>query len=74
LTLGSGIRVWDPEGKLKSRDSGSGITILDFVFQNEVSVFGLKILKFFDADPELGCGILSTLDPKSGMKKSDPGS
>ncbi len=35
---------------------------------------GLKILKFFDADPDPRYGILSTLDPGSGLKKSDPGS
>jgi hypothetical protein len=35
---------------------------------------GLKILKFFDADPDPGFGIFLTLDPGSGMeKKSDPG-
>jgi hypothetical protein len=31
---------------------------------------GLKILRFFDADPDPGFGILSTLDP--GWKNSDP--
>jgi hypothetical protein len=27
------------------------MNILDLIFENSVSVFGLKILKFFDADP-----------------------
>jgi hypothetical protein len=39
-------------------------------------LFWLKILKFFDADPDPGSGILSTLDPGFGIKKSrirDPG-
>ncbi len=38
---------------------------------------GLKILKFFYADSDLGFVILSTLDPGSGMEKvrsADPGS
>jgi hypothetical protein len=35
--------------------------------KNLVSVFGLKTLKFFDADPDLGSRILSTLDPGSGL-------
>jgi hypothetical protein len=43
---------------------GSGIRIRDQgwkkIFQNLVSVFGIKILKF---------RILSTLDPRSGMEK-----
>jgi hypothetical protein len=34
--------------------------------------FGLKILSLFDADPDPGSRILSTLDP--GWKISDPGS
>jgi hypothetical protein len=41
------------------------------------SGYGLKILKFFyaDPDPDLGCGIFFTLDPGSVMEKnSDPGS
>ncbi len=42
------------------------IKILKFL----VSKFSIKILKFFDADP--GSGILYTLDP--GWKKSDSGS
>jgi hypothetical protein len=32
------------------------------------SFFGLKILKFFDADPDPGSGIFLTLDPCSGMR------
>jgi hypothetical protein len=30
---------------------------------------GLKILKFFDADPDPGCGIFLALDPGSKMEK-----
>jgi hypothetical protein len=29
----------------------------------ETQCFGLKILKFFDVDPDPGCGIFLTLDP-----------
>jgi hypothetical protein len=29
----------------------------------------IKILKFFDADPDPGCGIFLTLDPGSGIEK-----
>jgi hypothetical protein len=37
--------------------------------------FGLKILKFFDADPGSGMETVLIRDPGSGMKKkSDPGS
>jgi hypothetical protein len=39
----------------KNLDPGSGTNILDLIFENLVRVsvflFGLKILKFFDADP-----------------------
>ncbi len=49
------------------RDPG-GISQIFFL-----RVFGLKILKFFDADPDPdpGYGILSTLDPR--WKHLDPG-
>jgi hypothetical protein len=32
-------------------------------------LFGVKRLKFFDADPDPGSGIFLTLDPESGMEK-----
>jgi hypothetical protein len=44
----------------KNPDPGSGTYILDLIFENLVQdmyqffLFGLKILKFFDADPDLG--------------------
>jgi hypothetical protein len=34
-----------------------------------INFFGLKILKFFDADPDQRSRILSTLDPGFGMEK-----
>jgi hypothetical protein len=48
------------------KKSGSGMIIPDNL---ETQFFGLKMLKFFDADP--GSGILSTLDPE--WKIPDPG-
>jgi hypothetical protein len=58
---GSGIR----DGK-KSR-SVSGIYIPDYRYISDSleTIFWVKILKFFDADP----GIFLTLDPGSGLEK-----
>ena len=42
----------------------------DHISESSETIFWVKILKFFDADP--GSGILMTLDP--GWKNSDPGS
>jgi hypothetical protein len=52
------------------------MNIPDHISESLETVFGLKILKFFDADP--GSGIFLTLDPGSGFrdpgwKNSDPG-
>jgi hypothetical protein len=47
------------------------MNIPDLIFEN--SFFWLKIHKLFDADPDSGFGILSTLNPRSGMEKSDLG-
>jgi hypothetical protein len=47
----------------------SGMNISDHISESLKTIFGLKILKFFDADP--GFGIFLTLDP--GWKNSDPG-
>jgi hypothetical protein len=44
--------------------------ILDHISETWKQFFGLKILKFFDADP--GSGIFLTLD--LGWKNLDPGS
>jgi hypothetical protein len=48
---------------------GSGMNTPDLIFENLVSVFGLKILELFDADPNPGSWILSTLDLGFGMEK-----
>jgi hypothetical protein len=52
----------------KSR-SGSGMNIPDHISESSVTLFWVKILKFFDADP--GSEIFFTLD--LGWKNSDPG-
>ncbi len=60
--------------KFQSQDPGSGMNIPDLICENLVLVFGLKIHKLFDADPDPGSGILSTLVLYPGWKKSAPGS
>ncbi len=45
---------------------GSGMNTPDLIFE-------LKILQFFDADPEPGSGILSTLDLGSRMENIGSG-
>jgi hypothetical protein len=42
-------------------------------FQELINSLGLKILKFFVADPYLGSGIFLTLDRDPGWKNSGPG-
>jgi hypothetical protein len=57
----------------KKSKSGSGMNIPDHNFENLETIFWVKLLKFFDADPDLGSGNL--LDPGSVMEKNcDPGS
>jgi hypothetical protein len=46
LTPRSGIRIRD------DKKSGSGINIQDIVSKSLETVFGLKILKYFDANPD----------------------
>jgi hypothetical protein len=53
----------------KKTSSRSGMNIPDHISESLVTVFGLKILKFFYADP--GSRIFLTLDP--GWKNLDPG-
>ncbi len=61
LTPGSGIQ--DGE-KIRIRDEYHGI--LDHFSESLETVFGLKIVKFFDADPDL-------LNPGSGIRYKHPG-
>jgi hypothetical protein len=66
LTPESGIRIRDlGEGK----KSGSGINIPDNFFDILETVFRVKILIFFDADPDPGSEIFLTLGPGSVMEK-----
>jgi hypothetical protein len=51
--------LFDPgiqDGK-KIQDRESGMNIPDLNFLNLVSIFWVKILNFFDADPDPGSGI-----------------
>jgi hypothetical protein len=41
----------------------------DHISKSFETIFLGKILKFFDADSDLGSGIFLTLDPGSGMEK-----
>jgi hypothetical protein len=43
----------------------------DHISESLKTIFWVKILKFFDADPDLGSRIFMTLDP--GWKKSGSG-
>ncbi len=67
-------------GWVQSQDpdpgSGSGIRIRDnhpgsYFRERRKQFFGLKILKFFDADADPGFGMFLIRDP--GWKNSDPG-
>ncbi len=41
----------------------------DPISESLETIFGVKILKFFDASPDPGSGIFLTLDPGSGMEE-----
>jgi hypothetical protein len=57
---------------LKKKNPGAGLKHPGSYFRElRNNFFGLKILKFFDADLDPGSVIFSTLDP--GWKNSDPG-
>jgi hypothetical protein len=62
--------IRDP-GWVKNQDSLSEMNVLNHISESLESIFGLKILKFFDADP--GSGILLTLDPGSGIEREGSG-
>jgi hypothetical protein len=56
-------------------EPGSGMNIPDLIFENLVLAFGLKIPKFFDADPDPGSCQPWILDPgweKIGSGIPDP--
>jgi hypothetical protein len=66
--------IWTLNG-WKKIDPGSRIRDErpDLIFENLISVFWLKNTQILWADPDLGSGILSTLDLGSGMKKVGSG-
>ncbi len=64
---GSGAFLTPGSGMGKKSRSGSGMNIPDHISESLEQNFGLKIRKFFDADPR--SGIFLALDP--GWKKSD---
>ncbi len=71
LAPGSGMK------KIQSQDLGSGIRDVHVIFEILVSVFGLKILKFFFADPDPGSCQPWIRDPGwekivSGLNIPDP--
>jgi hypothetical protein len=53
--------------------SGSGVNIPDLIFENLVSVFWVKLLKFFYADTGPGVLVIPGSEIQDG-KYSDPGS
>jgi hypothetical protein len=48
-------------------DPGSGMNIPDHFAESLETLFGLKILKFFDVDPDPGSRIFLTLNQGSGI-------
>ncbi len=72
------LRIWirDPVLSLAPGSgigkSGSGMNIPDHFFDSLETVFWVRILRIFDADPDPGSGIFLTLDP--GWTNSAPGS
>ncbi len=55
--------------------SGSGMNNPDHISETLETIFWVKILKFFDADPgwkKFGSGIRDRKNPGSGINISDP--
>jgi hypothetical protein len=68
---GSGIRCFfTPGSRIRDLVVRSGMNIPDHLSMSLETFFGLKILKFFDADPYPGFEIYMTLGP--GWKNLDP--
>ncbi len=75
---GSGIRcLFDPwsrdPGWVKIQDRGSGLNNPDHISKSLGTIFSLKYLDSFMADPDPGSGVFLTLDPGSGMAKFGSG-
>jgi hypothetical protein len=58
-------------GKNQDSDPGSGMTIPNHISESLENFFGLKVLQFFDADPDPVFEIFLNRDPEG--KNSDPG-
>ncbi len=58
-------------GKNQDPDPGTGSRINnpDNIFESVETIFWVKILNFFDADPDPGSGIFLTLDSGSEIEK-----
>ena len=50
------------------------MNIPDYFSESLETVIMVKILKFFEADPDLGSGVLLTLDGKIRIRDKHPGS
>ncbi len=57
--------------KNQGLDPGSVMNIPDYISESLESILGLKILKFFGADQDLGSGIRNLFDPRSGILRYD---
>jgi hypothetical protein len=57
-------------GKNQDPESGSWIRsgIPDHISESLETIFGLKIQKFVDVDPDLGSGIRNLFDSESGIR------
>jgi hypothetical protein len=59
----------DPDpGCVKKSRSGSGMNIPDNISGSLETIFGLKILKFFDEEPDPGFEIRNLLDTGSRIR------
>jgi hypothetical protein len=66
---GSGSFLTPGSGKSVSE---TGMNNPDHISDSLETIFWVKILKFFDADPGSGMGKIRIRDPKSGINISDP--
>jgi hypothetical protein len=65
-------------GKKSRSGSGSGMNIPDHISESLETIFGVKILEFFDADVDPDPGSGNLFDPGSGIRDEkiriwDPG-
>jgi hypothetical protein len=63
----------------KKSETGSGMNNQDHISESLLTIFGVKILKFFDANPGSGMEKIRIRDPgwkkfRSGIRNKHPGS